>query len=161
MGTIFNQKELLKKVRDWRVAKKTIVFTNGCFDIIHRGHIEYLIQAKKLGDYLIVGLNSDSSVKILKGKNRPYMGQSDRAFILAQLMPVDAVCIFDEETPYRLVSVVRPDYLVKGGDYKEDDVVGKDIVERHGGRVIILPYISGHSSSTLIEKIRANNTQGI
>ena len=161
MATIFKQKELQKKVQYWRAAKKTIVFTNGCFDILHRGHIEYLNEAKALGDFLIVGLNSDSSVKILKGENRPFMGQNDRAYILAHIKSVDAVCIFDEETPYQLIDIVRPDFLVKGGDYHPEKVVGKDIVERYGGRVVIIPFVSGYSSSQIIEKIRANNTQGI
>jgi rfaE bifunctional protein nucleotidyltransferase chain/domain len=161
LGTIFNQIELHDQIQKWRADRKIIVFTNGCFDIIHRGHIEYLIQAKSLGDMLIIGLNSDTSVKVLKGENRPYMNQNDRAFILAHLKPVDAVSIFEEETPYNLIDIVRPDFLVKGGDYKPEQVVGRDIVESYGGEVVIIPYISGYSSSQIIDKIRRNITQGI
>jgi len=131
-----------------------IVFTNGCFDIIHRGHVEYLYEAKELGDFLVVGLNSDSSVTKLKGDNRPVVGQLDRAYVLLNLKPVDAVIIFDEETPYELIKFVKPDFLVKGGDWKEDDIVGSDIVKGYGGKVISLKYIDSYSSTNLIEKIR-------
>jgi len=161
LGTIFSQNQLQDRIQFWRTEKKSVVFTNGCFDILHRGHIEYLKKAKTLGDILIIGLNSDSSVKIIKGKNRPYMEQDDRAYILSHLIFVDAVCIFDEETPYHMIETVKPDFLVKGGDYNAEDVVGKDIVEKYGGKVVIFPFVAGYSSSQIINKIRENNTQGI
>jgi D-glycero-beta-D-manno-heptose 1-phosphate adenylyltransferase len=134
--------------------KLKVVFTNGCFDIIHRGHLEYLNEAKALGDFLVVGVNSDSSVKKLKGNDRPVVGQNDRAFVLLNLKPVDAVIIFEEETPYNLIKFVRPDFLVKGGDWKENDIVGSDIVKGYGGKVISLKYVDCYSSTNLIEKIK-------
>jgi rfaE bifunctional protein nucleotidyltransferase chain/domain len=137
-----------------RSGYKKIVFTNGCFDILHRGHVEYLEKARELGDLLVLGLNSDTSVKKLKGHPRPYVGQEDRAFILSRLEAVDIVCIFDEETPYELIKKVKPDVLVKGGDYNADDIVGNDIVINCGGQVISLPFIEGKSTSSLIEEIK-------
>jgi D-glycero-beta-D-manno-heptose 1-phosphate adenylyltransferase len=148
-------KEDFEKIKESLVRQKQkIVFTNGCFDIIHRGHLEYLNEAKALGDFLVVGVNSDSSVKKLKGKDRPVVGQEDRAFVLLNLKPVDAVIIFDEETPYDLINFVRPDFLVKGGDWKEDDIVGSDIVKSYGGKVISLKFVDSYSSTNLIEKIK-------
>ncbi|MDD5360698.1 MAG: D-glycero-beta-D-manno-heptose 1-phosphate adenylyltransferase [Ignavibacteria bacterium] len=148
-------KEDFKEKRDSLVRQNLkIVFTNGCFDIIHRGHLEYLNEAKALGDFLVVGVNSDSSVKKLKGKDRPVVGQDDRAFVLLNLKPVDAVIIFDEDTPYNLINFVKPDFLVKGGDWKEDDIVGSDIVKGYGGKVISLKFVDSYSSTNLIEKIK-------
>ncbi len=143
--------EIRKNLKD---EKRSVVFTNGCFDIIHRGHIEYLNEAKSLGDFLVVGLNSDSSVKKLKGSGRPVVGEIDRAFVLSSLKPVDCVIIFGEETPYELIKFVRPDFLVKGGDWKKEDIVGSDIVEGYGGKVISLKFIDSYSSTGLINKIK-------
>jgi rfaE bifunctional protein nucleotidyltransferase chain/domain len=131
-----------------------VVFTNGCFDILHRGHIEYLNQAKALGKYLIIGLNSDSSVKKLKGEDRPVNNETDRAFVLGNLKCVDAIVIFREETPYDLIKDVKPDFLVKGGDWKEDQIVGSDIVKGYGGKVISLKFVDSYSTSNIIERIK-------
>lgn len=133
---------------------KVIVFTNGCFDIIHSGHCYYLNEAKKLGDVLIVGLNSDYSVKRIKGKSRPLNSQEDRAYVLSCLKPVDYVVIFDEDTPANLIDAILPDVLVKGGDYTIDKIVGAQTVLSNGGKVITIPYQQGKSTSLLIEKIR-------
>lgn len=143
--------EIRKNLKD---EKRSVVFTNGCFDIIHRGHVEYLNEAKSLGDFLVVGLNSDSSVKKLKGSGRPVVGEIDRAFVLSSLKPVDCVIIFGEETPYELIKFVRPDFLVKGGDWKKDNIVGSDIVEGYGGKVISLKFVDSYSSTGLIDKIK-------
>lgn len=139
----------VSKLRAEKVDKK-IVFTNGCFDILHVGHIRYLQQASKLGDILIVGLNSDASVRKLKGKNRPVNSEEDRAEMLSVLGFIDYVVVFEEDTPYNLIKVVQPDVLVKGGDYRPEDVVGKDIVESRGGKVQILQYIEGKSTTGII-----------
>ncbi len=132
-----------------------VVFTNGCFDIIHRGHVEYLNEAKSLGDFLVVGLNSDSSVRKLKGPERPVVNETDRAFVLSSLKAVDAVIIFEEETPYELIKFVKPDFLVKGGDWKKEDIVGSDIVEEYGGKVISLKFVDSYSTTGLISKIKS------
>ncbi len=136
-------------IGDLKTQKKKIVFTNGCFDILHKGHISYLRETKKLGDILIVGLNSDSSVKKLKGANRPYNKQDDRAELLASLEFVDYVIIFEEETPYDLIRTLSPDVLVKGGDYSEDKVVGREFA----GEVVILPFVEGYSTTMYIDTI--------
>ena len=154
LGKIFNINELRDAIEKWRSEDKVIVFTNGCFDIIHRGHIEYIANAKKMGDILVLGLNSDQSVKMLKGPDRPYVSQSDRAYILSQLIPVDAVSIFEEDTPLKLIKLVKPDVLVKGGDYSLDEIVGKNVVEKYGGNVVAIPLVEGKSTTGLIEKIR-------
>jgi D-beta-D-heptose 7-phosphate kinase/D-beta-D-heptose 1-phosphate adenosyltransferase len=133
---------------------KTVVFTNGCFDIIHAGHVEYLARAKSLGDALIVGLNTDSSVRRLKGAGRPVTEQDDRARVLSALSSVDAVALFNEETPLNLIKEVKPDILVKGGDYTRDTVVGADIVESYGGRVQIIPLVKGKSTTGIISEIK-------
>ncbi len=130
-----------------------MVFTNGCFDILHRGHIECLRKARSFGDVLIVGLNSDSSVRKIKGERRPILSQNDRAEIVASLEMVDYVLTFDEETPHRLIASLVPDVLVKGGDYRKDKIVGKDIVESSGGRVIRVKQIPGRSTKNIITKI--------
>ncbi len=136
---------------------KILVFTNGCFDIIHKGHITYLKQAKKLGDYLIVGLNSDKSVKKLKGESRPVNSEEDREYVLENLKPVDAVIIFEEETPYNLINSIKPDILVKGGDWPVDKIVGSDIVLANGGKVLSLGYIDNYSTTSIIEKLKSGN----
>lgn len=132
---------------------KKIVFTNGCFDIIHAGHVIYLNKAKKLGDILIVGLNSDSSVKKLKGNNRPVIIEDDRAYIISNLKPVDFVVIFNDNTPYNLINEIKPDYLVKGSDYKNQEVAGSDIVKSYGGQVVFIDYVNEKSTTNIIDKI--------
>lgn len=132
---------------------KSLVFTNGCFDIIHRGHIEYLNQAKSLGDYLIIGVNSDNSVKKLKGEFRPINKENDRAFVLDNLKAVDFVIIFNEDTPYEIIKKTLPDFLVKGGDWKEEDIVGADIVKSNGGKVLSLKYIKDYSTTSIIKEL--------
>lgn len=154
MGKVFSLSELIGVRREWKSSGKKVVFTNGVFDILHRGHVEYLAEAKSLGDMLIVGVNSDSSVKKIKGPLRPVVAQGDRAFLVSQLLPVDAVCIFDEETPYQIITALLPDILVKGSDWKADEVVGKDVVERSGGRVLTLSLVPQRSTTTIIERIR-------
>lgn len=131
-----------------------IVFTNGCFDIIHVGHIRYLQEAAKLGDILVVGLNSDASVKRLKGSKRPINSEYDRAEILCAFNFIDYVILFEEDTPYNLISIIQPDILVKGGDYNSDEIVGKDIVESHGGELVLIPFVEGKSTTNMIQKIK-------
>ena len=140
-------------LRGLKAEKKRIVFTNGVFDIIHRGHVEYLNEAKKLGDILIVGLNSDASVKIIKGSSRPINNERDRAYVLANVKPVDYVVIFEEDTPYNLIKQIVPDVLVKGGDWKAEDIVGSEIVLQSGGKVLSLKYINDYSTTSIINKI--------
>ncbi|EMY15381.1 bifunctional protein RfaE, domain II [Leptospira weilii str. Ecochallenge] len=130
-----------------------IVFTNGCFDLIHRGHITYLSQARELGDFLWIGLNSDSSVKRLKGEQRPVVPEDDRAILLSNLRFVDAVTIFSQDTPLELIRLIKPAIHVKGGDYKAEDLPETSIVREFGGKVEILPFVPGKSTSLLIEKI--------
>lgn len=136
-------------------ADKKIVFTNGCFDILHIGHIRYLQQASLLGDILVVGVNSDDSVKRLKGHERPINSEKDRVELLSALGFVDYVIVFKEDTPYELVRTLQPDILVKGGDYSPNDVVGRDIIKSRGGEVVIIPYVEGRSTTKIIEKLRA------
>ncbi len=130
-----------------------IAFTNGCFDILHRGHVAYLEQAAQLADFLVVGLNSDDSVRRLKGDDRPYIPQEDRAFILSRLEMVDVVCIFEQDTPLELIQRVKPDFLVKGGDYNLDNIVGRQFVENNGGKVLTITLIKGRSTTNIIKKI--------
>ncbi|MBM3248922.1 MAG: D-glycero-beta-D-manno-heptose 1-phosphate adenylyltransferase [Candidatus Omnitrophica bacterium] len=138
--------------------KRTVVFTNGCFDILHYGHAKYLEDSRKLGDFLVVGLNSDSSVRVVKkDKNRPINSQHDRASVLAALSSVDYIIIFNELTPLKLIGKLKPDILVKGGDWNKEDVVGKDIVESYGGRVQIIPYLKGYSTTNIIKSIIKNS----
>jgi rfaE bifunctional protein nucleotidyltransferase chain/domain len=146
--------EIEKICNSLRGQNKKIVFTNGCFDILHRGHIEYLTKAKEFGDVLIVGLNSDTSVKRLKGKDRPINPESDRARILDALKPVDYIVIFEEDTPLRLIQMVKPDVLVKGGDYKVEEIVGSEYVMSYGGKVEIIPFVEGKSTTKIIQKIK-------
>ena len=137
----------------WRDDHKKIVFTNGCFDILHRGHIEYLRKAKLLSDVLIIGLNGNESVQRLKGEPRPYQDEQDRAIILSALEMVDLVVIFEEDTPLKLICELKPDILVKGGDYDFHSVVGASEVESWGGTVKIIPFLKGFGTSKLVEKI--------
>lgn len=139
----------------WRFHENKIVFTNGCFDLMHQGHIDYLSQAADHGDILIVGLNTDASVKRLKGENRPVQDERSRALLLSSLRFVDAVVLFDHETPYDLIKLVSPDVLVKGSDYSAEEIVGYDIVTAKGGEVITIDYLDGFSTTGLIEQIKA------
>lgn len=154
MNNIFtdynNAAEETKKLK---AGGKKIVFTNGVFDIIHRGHVEYLNEAKSLGDVLIVGMNSDSSVKIIKGEKRPIVPEENRAFVLANLKPVDYVVIFSEDNPYNVISAVKPDILVKGADWAEDKIIGADIIKQNGGEVRRIKFIENNSSTNIIEEI--------
>jgi rfaE bifunctional protein nucleotidyltransferase chain/domain len=153
MGKIVGVDEITKISFELKSKGKKIVFTNGCFDILHRGHVEYLSKAKQLGDVLIVGLNSDSSVKMIKGDKRPIVPQEDRAFILSNLSFVDYVVIFDEPTPYELISKIVPDVLVKGSDWSQENVVGRDIVEANGGKVVLIELVPGRSTTNVIKTI--------
>ena len=146
--------ELLLRIQAWRVRNNQIVFTNGCFDLLHLGHVDYLEKARALGDRMVVGLNSDHSVRQLKGKKRPLMQEEDRARILAALEFVDAVVIFEEETPYELIRAVSPDILVKGSDYAVEEIVGHDLVLKSGGKVERIELVEGYSSSELLRRIR-------
>lgn len=139
-----------------RASGKKIVFTNGCFDILHRGHVAYLNQARALGDFLIIGVNSDASVKRLKGPTRPINTETDRAYVLAQLRAVDAVEVFTEDTPLELIKAIRPHVLVKGGDWKVDQIVGGREVLGWGGEVLSLSFVDGYSTTSVIKKIQAD-----
>ena len=139
----------------WRFQGKKIVFTNGCFDILHRGHVDYLTRARDLGDVLVLGLNSDASVKRLgKSPERPINTEDSRAAVLGGLECIDAIVVFDEDTPYELIRYVQPDVLVKGSDYKAEDIVGYDIVKAKGGEVMTIPFVQGFSTTGLIEKLK-------
>jgi rfaE bifunctional protein nucleotidyltransferase chain/domain len=155
--TAFTENEALALVIRLRAAGKSIVFTNGVFDLLHPGHVRYLQEARKLGDALIVGVNSDRSVRAIKGMkgNRPITPEGERAEVLAALSCVDGVVIFDGDTPHAIISVIQPDILVKGADWAEDAIVGRDIVEARGGRVVRMQIQPGYSTTAIIEKIRA------
>lgn len=144
----------LRKVREQlRRRRKKVVFTNGTFDILHRGHVEYLAKAKALGDVLIVGLNTDASIRRIKGPQRPINPAADRAAVLAALAAVDFICFFDEDTPERLIAALIPDILVKGADWKVEAIVGKDIVEHHGGVVKTVRLTPGRSTTNVIQRV--------
>ena len=149
----FLLKENLNAINNLKAEKKKIVFTNGCFDLLHVGHIRYLSNAKKLGNFLIVGLNSDESVKILKGQNRPINQFQDRAMLLSALRSVDLVIMFEEQTPENLINKIVPDVLVKGGDYDIEDIAGYQTVIKNGGKVKTLDFYKGYSSTNYIKKI--------
>ena len=146
------RKEISKIVSELKNSGKKIIFTNGCFDIIHAGHVQYLEEAKELGDILIIGLNSDNSVQRLKGKGRPINNETDRAIVLSGFYIIDYVVIFEEDTPYDLIKLIKPDVLVKGGDWKVRDIVGSDIVLKNGGEVRSLSFLEGYSTTKLIEQ---------
>lgn len=145
--------EALEITSAWRKHGQRIVFTNGCFDLLHPGHIDYLQRARALGDVLIIGLNDDGSIRTLKGPQRPINPLIDRAIMLSALSCVDLVVPFSEETPIKLISTLLPDVLVKGGDYNPDDIVGAKEVRAHGGEVVVMPFIDNYSSSSLIQRI--------
>tara|TARA_B100000579_G_C22814484_1_gene847050 strand:+ start:952 stop:1449 length:498 start_codon:yes stop_codon:yes gene_type:complete len=150
---IITLEEISNRVLRWRKESRKLVFTNGCFDILHSGHVRYLQTASGFGDILILGLNSDSSIRKLKGSLRPIMNQDDRAYILSAIKAIDCIVIFDEETPAKLIQTICPDVLVKGGDYLPEDVVGNDTVSENGGIVKIVPYVEGKSTSEIIKTI--------
>lgn len=152
---ILNSESLEERLNLWRKEGKTIVFSNGCFDILHRGHVEYLSKAADLGDVLVIGLNTDASVRRIKGPSRPVNDEKARAVVLAALEFVDAVVFFEEDTPYSLIKNVQPDVLVKGKDYKAEDIVGYDIVVGKGGRVETIELVEGFSTTNTIEKMRS------
>jgi D-beta-D-heptose 7-phosphate kinase/D-beta-D-heptose 1-phosphate adenosyltransferase len=153
MGELVNITELVRVRESAREKGLKVVFTNGCFDILHLGHVHYLTRARGLGDMLAIGLNSDSSVRKLKGGSRPIVPQADRAGILCALSCVDYVCIFDEETPDRIIRQVAPDILVKGGDYSPDEIVGANFVRERGGEVVVIKALEGRSTQSLIDAI--------
>ncbi len=152
MAVILNWQDLSSQINAIRKGKK-IVFTNGCFDLLHIGHVTYLNEARAQGDFLVVGLNTDASVKKLKGDGRPVQSESDRAFILSNLKSVDAVTLFDQDTPYDLIKTIGPDVLVKGGDWAIDKIVGSDLVLARGGEVKSLSFVNGKSTTKILEKI--------
>lgn len=151
-GKILDRDELLRLHGTPRTER--VVFTNGCFDILHRGHVAYLTQARALGDRLIVGVNTDASVRRLKGPGRPVVEQGDRAYVLAALACVDVVTLFDDDTPAALIAALLPDVLVKGGDYSPEQVVGRDVVESHGGRLVLLPFVAGRSTTDILARLQ-------
>lgn len=151
---ILNKDNLEEWVAECRAKGSKIVFSNGCFDILHRGHVEYLAKAADFGDEMLIGLNTDASVKRLKGPSRPINDEYARAIVLAGLEFISAVVLFDEDTPYNLIKVVQPDVLVKGSDYKPEDIVGYDIVTAKGGRVETIDFVDGYSTTRTIEKSR-------
>lgn len=152
---ILNHETLKTQLMRWRFFSQKIVFTNGCFDLIHLGHIDYLAKASDEGDVLIVGLNSDTSTSGLKGPSRPINKQEQRAMILASFQFVSAVVIFDEPTPFQLISTIQPDVLIKGGDYKSEEIVGYDVVKAKKGIIKTLEFLEGYSTSYIEEKIRS------
>ncbi len=152
---IFVRDDLLRQVARWKLAGKKIVFTNGCFDILHPGHLEVLSRAAEAGNILIVGLNSNVSVTRLKGKHRPVNSEPFRTQMMANLQIVDAVTVFDEDTPSELISAIVPDVLVKGGDYTPETIIGADVVIGAGGMVMVVPIVLGYSTTNIIDKIRS------
>jgi rfaE bifunctional protein nucleotidyltransferase chain/domain len=154
MDKILNRKILQEKLDALRREGKKIAFTNGCFDILHVGHVRYLREAKKTADILVLALNSDSSVQSIKGEKRPLVGEEERAEILAALEFIDFVTIFPELTPLELINYLKPDIIIKGGDWPEEKVVGRDDIKKWGGRVIIIPEVEGKSTTNIVEKIK-------
>jgi rfaE bifunctional protein nucleotidyltransferase chain/domain len=151
---IVGREELTARAAEARGAGRRVVFTNGCFDLLHVGHVRYLAAARDAGDLLIVGLNDDASVRRLKGPARPLVPEAARAEVVAALAAVDYVTLFSEDTPYALICAVAPDVLVKGSDWAADQVVGRDVVEARGGRVLLIPVVAGFSTTTLVERLR-------
>ena len=141
------------QIAEWRAAGLRIVFTNGCFDLVHLGHVDYLEKARMLGDKMVVGINADASVRRLKGESRPLQDEYTRARVMAAMQFVDAVAIFSEDTPYNLIALVQPDILVKGNDYAPENIVGYDIVTARGGSVETIALVAGHSTSNLVQKM--------
>ena len=151
---IFGLEFLIKNLDQWRNENKKIVFTNGCFDLIHLGHIDILARSSDLGDILIIGVNSDSSIQKLKGENRPIIEENSRVKQLAALEFVDAVVLFHEDTPQKLIETIKPDVITKGGDYKAENVVGNEVVTQKNGQVVIIPLTQGYSTTSILKKIK-------
>ena len=151
---IYSLDTLTTQVEKWKKSGEQVVFTNGCFDIIHRGHIEVLACTADLGNKLIIGLNSDQSIQKIKGEDRPIIDEQSRAILLAALSFVDAIVLFSEDTPLKLISTLLPDVLAKGGDYEIETIVGHEIVHKNGGKVKLVPFLDGFSSTTIIDKIK-------
>lgn len=150
---ILDKEKLFNILSQWRFKDEKIVFTNGCFDIVHRGHVEYLAKAAALGTKLIIGLNTDASVKRLKGETRPVNDEQARALVLSSIIFIDQVILFDEDTPYELIKFIQPDILVKGSDYKPEDIVGYDIVKNKGGEIITIELTPGFSTTSILNKL--------
>lgn len=150
---LMDRTELEFSLAIWRFKGQKLVFTNGCFDIIHRGHVEYLAKAASLGGQLIIGLNTDASVKRLKGSTRPVQDETTRALVLASFSFVSKVVFFDEDTPFDLINLIQPDILVKGGDYKPEDIVGYDIVKGKGGEIATIDLVEGYSTTSIIKRM--------
>ena len=151
---IFNIKDLSQIIKKWRLNGDKIIFTNGCFDLIHLGHLEILARSADLGDKLIVGINSDMSIKKIKGSSRPIIQEDSRAKQLAAIEFIDAVILFNEDTPYDLINILKPDVLTKGGDYKKNDIVGNELINKEQGDVVIIPLTQGFSTTSILEKIK-------
>jgi rfaE bifunctional protein nucleotidyltransferase chain/domain len=150
---VYDYQELANDIAYWKFKDRKVVFTNGCFDILHRGHVEYLAKAASLADIMVVGLNTDSSVTRLKGSTRPIQDEASRALILASLACVSKVVLFDEDTPYELIKFVQPDVLVKGSDYKAESIIGYDIVTAKGGEVVTIDIVDGYSTTAIVRKL--------
>ena len=151
---IYTLPKLVERSKIWRGKGEKIVFTNGCFDLVHRGHVEVLANTADLGDKLIIGLNSDSSIQKLKGENRPIIDENSRAILLASLQFIDAIVLFSEDTPQKLIETIVPDILAKGGDYKVEEIAGHEVVLENGGSVILVPFIDGFSTTNIVDKIK-------
>jgi len=151
---IVELEQLIRDVAAWRLKSRKVVFTNGCFDVFHPGHLHIINQSARLGDKLIVGLNSDSSVKKLKGESRPLHNENARAELLASFVHVDRVVLFSEDTPIEIIQTLKPDYLVKGGDYTEETIVGSKQVAAYGGKIIVVPLLEGHSTTRIVDGLK-------
>lgn len=151
---ITDRSQAAQKVKGWQIRNEKVVFTNGCFDILHRGHVDYLARAANFGHHMVLGLNTDASVSRLKGPERPFVDEESRALLLAALQFIDLVVLFDEDTPYELIQSLQPDILVKGSDYQAKDIVGYDIVTQRGGKVETIDFVEGFSTTSLINKIK-------
>lgn len=149
---IVSREQLVERLKSR--GDQRVVFTNGCFDLVHRGHVDYLSRARDLGDLLILGLNSDASVRRLKGPSRPIVDEKSRALLLAAFQFIDYVVLFEEDTPYELIKAAQPDILVKGGDYKPEEIVGYDIVKQRGGQVVTIDFVPGFSTTNIVEKLQ-------
>jgi len=154
MSCIKQVKEIIEIRKNLKLENKKVVFTNGCFDLIHSGHVDYLVKAKEMGDVLILALNTDSSIKRIKGNKRPILLQDERAFIVSNLKPVDYVVLFEEDTPAEIIGAIIPDVLVKGADWAIDKIVGRDIVEANGGEVKTIDFVNDQSTSKIIQIIK-------
>lgn len=151
---IFSLPQLQEQVQQWRIQGRKIVFTNGCFDLLHLGHVDYLEKAKQLGDKLVLGLNTDASISRIKGPSRPLQDEMSRARIMASLLFIDAVVLFDDDTPLELIKAVQPDILVKGDDYAVEQIVGHEVVTARGGEVKTVPLVKGYSTTNIVNKIK-------